>query len=197
MLLGRQSYVIRLRAETTKPVDSYDILDPGTGQVIGAAWEEEPKLWARWVRALWGRDLVPTTVHVGTQDKAVPTFSIREVSTMWPARVNVTDAGGQLLGYFKAKFATIGGGLTVFDARDRPVAEIEGGLNLDSYKFINREGRELGAVSCEAIARDLSRLPPTEGYVVSLKDAGESLRATGVLLLAAALALDILYRARD
>ncbi len=48
-LLERTSFFVKERAGLLKLTDTYDILDPATGRIIGIA-REEPPVWAKWLR---------------------------------------------------------------------------------------------------------------------------------------------------
>jgi hypothetical protein len=48
-LLERSTYFVKEHVSMLKHTDTYDILDPVTGQQIGIA-REEPPVWAKWLR---------------------------------------------------------------------------------------------------------------------------------------------------
>ena len=61
MLLQRQTYFIKERVGFAKLTDTYDLLDPASQQPIGIA-KEEPPGWAKWLRLLVNKQMMPTTV---------------------------------------------------------------------------------------------------------------------------------------
>ncbi len=59
MLSGCTNYFVRERVGFVKLTDTYDILDPQTQHVIGIA-KEEPPGWAKWLRLVINKQVMPT-----------------------------------------------------------------------------------------------------------------------------------------
>lgn len=75
MLSGYTSYFVRERVGFVKLCDTYDILDPQTQHVIGIA-KEEPPGWAKWLRLLINKQLMPTTVNIYEDETKPPSFQL-------------------------------------------------------------------------------------------------------------------------
>ena len=193
MLLDRATFFIRERVGFAKLTDTYDILDPQTQQAIGIA-KEEPPGWAKWLRLLINKQMMPTTVNIYEAEGQAPVFSIHRPMSLWRAKVKVQGPGGQSLGYFKSKILSLGGGFYVFNDRDQQVAEVKGDWKGWNFTFLSSDGREIGKVTKKwaGIGREL--FTSADNYVIALNEARGGQAAASALLLAAGLAIDIVFK---
>src|SRR5438093_5380026 len=95
-LLERTSFFVKERVAMLKLTDTYDILDPATGQTIGVA-REEPPIWAKWLRLVVAKHTMPTTVNIYEQEGRPPVLSIHRGFTLIRSKIRVV-AGGKPLG---------------------------------------------------------------------------------------------------
>lgn len=191
-LLSRTSFFVKERVSLLKLTDTYDILDPATGQTIGIA-REEPPFWAKYLRLAVQKHLMPTTVNIYEQEGAPPVASIHRGFTLLRSKIRV-EAGGRPLGYFKSKLITIGGGFNVFDNRDQQVAEVKGNWKGWDFKFVSKQGREIGSVTKKWAGLGKELFTSADNYIITLSDLSGAGPAAGALLLAAGLAIDIVYK---
>jgi uncharacterized protein YxjI len=191
-LLERTSFFVKERVGMLKLVDTYDILDPATGQQIGIA-KEEPPIWAKWLRLVIQKHIMPTTVNIYEQEGQPPVASINRGFTFIRSKVSVV-AGGRQLGYFKSKLISIGGGFNVFDNQNQQVAEVKGNWKGWDFKFISKNGREIGSVTKKWAGLGKELFTSADNYIISLKDLSGASPAASALLLAAGLAIDVVYK---
>ena len=196
MLLDRQTYFIKERVALVKLTDTYDILDPATQQPIGIA-KEEPPGWAKWLRLLINKRLMPTTVNIYETEGQPPVFSIHRSFTFLQSKVRVTGRDGQSLGYFKSKLFSLGGGFFVFNNQDQQIAEIKGDWKGWNFKFLGQDGREIGTVTKKWAGIGKELFTSADNYIISLSDGAGSNAAGSALLLAAGLAIDIVFKEKD
>ena len=192
-LLNRKTSVVKERVGLLKLTDAYDILDPATGRNIGLA-KEEPPTWAKWLRLVVEKHRLPTAINIYENEGQPPVVSIKRGFTFIRAKINVVTGDGRSLGYFKSKLLTIGGGFHVYDHADQAVAEVKGNLVGWEFRFLNKSGREIGTVSKKwaGLAKELFTSADT--YVIALTDLSNAGPDTVSLLLAAGLAIDIVYK---
>src|SRR5688572_7998433 len=112
-LLDRTTFLVRERVGFAKLTDTFDLLDPATGQAIGLA-KEEPPGWAKWLRLLVNKQLLPTTINVYEAEGRTPELSIHRSFTFLRAKVEVRDGHGEPMGYLKSKMFSLGGGFRVY-----------------------------------------------------------------------------------
>ncbi len=195
-LLGRQIFFIKERAAIVKLTDTFDILDPATGQTIGIA-KEEPPGWAKWLRLLVNKQTLPTVVNIYEQDGGQPLVSIRRGFTLLRSKIVVIGRDGTQLGYFKSKFFSFGGGFNVFDNSDQQVAEVKGDWKGWNFKFLKTGGREIGTVTKKWAGLGRELFTSADNYVISITDPAMTSPAISALLLAAGLAIDIVFKEKN
>lgn len=192
-MLNLNTYLIKEHVGMLKMTDTYDIFNPETNEQVAVA-KEEPGTLTLILRFLMNKQMLPTTVTVyaaGTNEKV---FSIERGFTLFRSRVDVKDGQGNLLGYFKSKILTLGGGFLVYDARDRQFADVKGDWKGWNFKFLTTEGQELGTVAKKwaGLAKEL--FTSADNYVVALNPEVTEQEGGNLLLLAAGLAVDIIYK---
>ena len=109
-------------------------------------------------------------------------------------KVLVEDASGEQLGYFKSNMFSLGGGFYVYAMKDPKIAEVKGNWKGRNFKFLAPNGNELGFVDMKwgGMAKELFTSADT--YIVSLDEKTAESRIATILLLAAALAIDIVFK---
>lgn len=193
MLLDKSTFFVKERVAMLKLSDTYDILDPETQQQIGIAKEELPG-WAKFLRLLVNKHFLPTKINIYENEQQSPVFSIQKPFSFLSSKVSVFDGNGIYLGYFKSKLFSLGGGFWVFDAQNQQVAEIKGDWKGWNFKFIDKQGMEFGTVTKKWAGIGKELFTSADNYIISLgKILGEK-TATTILLLAAGLAVDIVFK---
>ena len=193
-LLDRLTFLVRERVGFGKLTDTFDIFDPATQQQIGIAKEEPPE-WAKWLRLLVNKRLMPTTVNVYAAEGSAPELSIHRTFTFLRAKIEVREKGGQPMGYLKSKLFSLGGGFLIYDMKDQEVAELKGDWKGWDFKFIGKDGRQLGRVTKKWAGIGKELFTSADNYVISLEGPTQN-RAAATLLLAAGLAVDIVLKER-
>jgi uncharacterized protein YxjI len=190
-LLHRTTFFVKERVAMLKLTDTYDILDPASGQTIGIA-KEEPPGWAKWLRLVVKKHRLPTAINVYEAEGQPPVLTVQRGFTFIRAKINVI-AEGRPLGYFKRKLLSLGGGFLVYDHSDQQVAEVKGNWKGRDFRFTNIGGREIGQVNKKwaGLAKEL--LTSADNYVVSLTDLSGANQDAAALLLAASLSIDLVF----
>lgn len=192
-LLSRTTYLIKERAAILKLTDTYDILDPASGETLGLA-KEEPPGWAKWLRMLINKSMLPTKVNIYEHGRQVPVLSIDRGFTFLRSKIKVIAAGGHSLGYFLSKIFSLGGGFKVYDNQDQQVADVKGDWKGWDFKFLNQQGQEIGKVTKKWAGLGKELFTSADNYVISLSDQSGGNPAASALLLAAGLAIDVVLK---
>lgn len=195
-LLGRTTFFVKERVAVLKLTDTYDILDPATQQNIGVA-KEEPPGWAKWLRLLVNKQLLPTAVNIYETEGQPPVVSIHRGFTFLRSKIKIVTGDGTSLGYFKSKLFSIGGGFNVFDNAGQQVAEVKGNWKGWDFKFINKSGREIGTVTKKWAGLGKELFTSADNYIISLSDLNDASPGASALLLAAGLAIDTVFKERQ
>jgi len=191
-MLERQHFLVKEQVAFMKTTDTYDIFDPESGKQVGVAKEAIPT-WAQVLRFFISKKLMPTTVEVREHPEGALVFTMKKPVAFFREVVEVYDAQGDKIGYFKSKLMSIGGGFWVYDTSDKHFAEVKGKWTGWEFKFLTPDGVELGQVSKKwgGVLREL--FTSADNYVVSVADHLAEQPIAKMLLLAAALAIDIVY----
>ena len=191
-MLEPQRFFVREQVSLLKTTDVYDILDADTQQQVATAVEEPGQLVSllRWVVH---KKLMPTIIHVRSVPDNALLFTLRRPVSFWRDRVEVYDASGQRLGHFTGKVFTIGGGLIVFDRNGQQFADVKGDWVGWNFRFLTPDGQELGIVTKKWAGIGQELFTTADNYIVAINDSLKDQVEAKVLLLAAALAIDIVY----
>ena len=195
--LDLREFVVKEHVAILKLTDTFDIFDARTQQSVALA-RETPGGFLKFLRLLINKKLLPNMVTITEGGEEGPAlFTIHKPFTFLQSKVIVRDAGGRDVGYFKSKFFSFGGGFWVYDMADQQVAEIKGDWKGWNFKFLASDGAEIGLVTKQwgGLAKELFTSADT--YIVSISEGAPDNRDVRILLLAAALAIDIVYKEKQ
>ncbi|HWW61368.1 MAG TPA: phospholipid scramblase-related protein [Thermoanaerobaculia bacterium] len=193
MLLDQKTYVVKERVALMKLTDTYDILDTA-GQPIGIAKEEPPE-WAKWLRLVVSKQLMPTVVNVYENEGGNAILSISRGIQLLTAKVTVTLRGRDI-GYFQSKMFSLGGAFRIFDAQNREVGLVQGDWKGWNFQMLSASSEQLGTVTKKWAGLGKELFTSADTYAISLSDAAASRADVAPLLLAAGLAIDIVFKER-
>lgn len=192
-MLNLRTFLIRERVGMLRLTDHYDIFDPDSNEKVGEAREEISGL-IKALRFLVSKKLLPTVVNVYGDDDETPVFSITRGVALFRPRVEITNADGKLLGYFKAKMFSLGGGFWLFDRNDNQFAEVKGDWKGWNFKLLSSDGQLLGTVAKKWAGLAKEMFTSADNYVVALGEHADDSETTAMLLLAAGLAIDTVFK---
>jgi uncharacterized protein YxjI len=194
-MLNLKTYLVKEHAGLFKLVDTYDIFDAATGQQVATAHEEVPG-WVHALRLLVNKRLLPTTVAVYPAGSEEPLFSIHRGFTLLRALVEIRHVQQGVIGYLKAKIFSLGGGFFVLDRDKNQVAEVRGNWKGWTFKLLASDGHELGTVTKKWAGLAKEMFTSADNYVIALAEGEAQSEAGNLLLLAAGLAIDTVFRER-
>lgn len=194
-MLDRKTYVVKERPGVLKLVDTYDLLDPDTGQPIGIAKEEPPGI-TKYLRLLGNNSFFPTQVNVYEREGDPPILTIDRGFTLFRAKVIVRTREREL-GYGPRKMLTLGKTFHIFDRQDHQIGRVQGAGQGGNVPLLTPAGEGLGRVTKKwaGLARELFTTADT--YVIALSDSAAGRRDVAQLLLAAGLAIDTVFKEKD
>ena len=194
-MFDKNTYFIREHVGLLKLTDTYDILDPETQEQIAVAKEKVGGLMIL-LRLMMNKQMLPTKVNIyqgnDPKNERALIFSIKRGFTLFRSRVEVITADGQLLGWFKSKIWSIGGSFRVFDAGGNEVALVKGDWKGWNFKFLDNQKNEIGTVTKKWAGLGKELFTSADNYVISVNGNPDPTRM--MLLLAAGLAIDIVYK---
>jgi hypothetical protein len=199
-MLECHSFAIQEHKKILSSVQSYDIKNGETGELVGSARENIGFI-TQGLRWVMSKQFLPTKVEVREKPDDSLVFTLRRGFYIFRSRVEVRDAQGELVGYFKSKFFTISGGFHVYDKNDKYFAHVKGRMFGFDYRFLTEDGKvELGQVSkviggMAGLAREL--FFSADHYFLKINSDLADQPMAKMLLLAATLAVDIIYKSES
>jgi len=196
-MLECELFAIQEHRKILSTVQSYDIRNATTGEMLGEA-REKIGLLTKTLRWVMSKHLLPTLLEVFEKPDDSLVFSLSRRGYLFKSRIEVNDSMGVMVGYFKSKVFTIGGGFYVYDKDDKFFAEVKGNLLGFNYRFLSGDGAvELGQVTkkIEGLAGVAQELFFTvDNYLLRVNPYLAEQPLAKMLLLAAALAIDLIYK---
>ncbi len=199
-MLECNTFAITEHKKILSSVQSYEIKNGETGDLVGTAIENLGGLTKvlRWVAS---KQFFPTLVEVREKPDDSLVFTLSRGWYLFRSRVEVRDAQGQLIGSFKSKFFTISGGFHVYDKDEKYFAHVKGKMFGFKYKFLTEDGKvELGEVSKKlgglaGLAKEL--FFSSDNYFLKVNPELAEQPLAKMLLLAATLAVDVIYKSES
>lgn len=192
-MLHLRTFLIKEQVALLKLADTYDIYDPDSGHRVGVA-REELSGWIKALKLVVNKKLLPTQVSVYEGDDERPLFTIRRGVGFLRTRVTIHGEDDALIGTFQSKVFSIGGGFLVHDGDDRQVAEVKGDWKGWNFRFLDADGRALGTVTKQWAGLGKELFTSADNYVIALEEAAPDDEDAKVLLLAAGLAIDTVFK---
>lgn len=194
-MFAGNSFLVKERVGVFKLTDCYDVYDAATGEKLAEA-REEPPTWATWLRLVISKQFLPTAVNVYDFGGNSPLMSISRSFTFLRNKVLVRTGAGEHIGYFKSKVLSMGGGFWIHDMSDTKVGEVKGDWKGWNFKILGPTGGEIGAVTKKWAGIGKELLTSADNYVIALKDGATHSDKLKMLLLAAGLAIDVVFKER-
>ncbi len=191
-MLELQNFLVREQVAVLRMTDIYDILDPETGKQVGIAEEVRGTI-ATLLSMIVNKNFLVRSIEIREHPEGALVFTMRKPATFFQPKVEVYDAQGERIGYFVSKLFSFGGGFNVYDNRDRVIAEIQGKWTGWDFTFVTPEGHEMRRVTKKWAGMLKQLFTSADNYVVSIADDLADQPIAKMLLLAAALAIDIVY----
>jgi uncharacterized protein YxjI len=196
-MLEARRYLVKERVKFLASHKTYDIYDADTEEEIAVA-EEKIGFLTQALRWFVSKQLMPTRVEIREKPDDSLVFTISRGWYLFRSRVEVHDAQGALVGYFKSKILTWSGGFYVYDKNDQQFAEVKGNFIGFKYRMLTPDGQvELGHVSKQwkGLAREIFTSADT--YMVETNDDLTEQPMAKMLVLAAALATDMIFKSES
>jgi uncharacterized protein YxjI len=190
-MLNLSSFLVKEEVSFLKLTDRFNIFDPGTGAQVGFA-KENISMLLKIMRLFVDKRFLPTTVEIVNNNNEI-LFSIKKAPMFIRAKVDILDSKKSTIGYFKSRFLSLGGRFDVFDTKDSKLAEVKGDWKGWNFRFIGVNEKELGSVTKKWAGIGKEFFTSADNYMINInKDVSNPV--SSLLLLAAGLAIDIVYK---
>lgn len=198
-MLDAQRYLVKERIKFLQGYASYDIYegDDDTPDLIGTA-EEQVSILKQVLRWFVSKALMGTHIEIREKPDDALVFTISRGWYILRGVVEVRDSQGELVGTLRSKVFTIGGGFHVYTADGQHFAEVKGNLIGFNYRIMTPDRAvELGHVSKKwgGVAKELFTSADT--YAITISDDLQEQPIAKMLVLAAALAVDMIFKSES
>lgn len=192
MLLDRKLFFVKEHVGMLKLTGAYDILDPETNTKIGIA-KEEPGIF-KYLKFIIDKKVLPNVVNVYDDETNEVVVSIKKKWSFIRSKVIITGKDGKEIGYFKSKILSLGGGFRVYDNSDIQFADVKGDWVGWDFKIVDMSSKIIGTISKKWAGIGKELFTTADNYVLSLYEDREHTDVEAALILAAGLAIDIIYK---
>jgi uncharacterized protein YxjI len=148
------------------------------------------------LRLLINKQLLPTQVLVyegdNDEDDNKLLFSIQRNFTVFHAAINIYDHNGTLIGMLKNKTFSMHGAFSILDANNHQIAFVKGDWKCWNFSFLDHAENEIAIISKKMAGVGKELFTSSDNYILTFNHQPTALEST--LLLAAGLAVDILYK---
>ena len=196
-MLEADKFAVKEQVKFLKSSQSYEIFDGDSGALIGTAVETIGGLnkMLRWVIS---KALMPTRFEIREKPDDALVFVIRRGAYIFRSRVEVLNADGELIGFFKSKILTIGGGFHVYDKDGNHFAEVKGNLIGFNYRIRTPDKAvELGTVTKKWGGAVRELFTSADSYMVDIADDLKDQPVAKMLTLATVLAIDMIFKSES
>jgi len=100
-----------------------------------------------------------------------------------------------VVGWFQSKVFSLGGAFRVFDTGGNEVAAVKGDWKGWNFRFLDKCGNEMGTITKKWAGIGKELFTSADNYIIKLNH--ESAPAKAILLLAAGLAVDTIYKEKN
>lgn len=192
-MLESNRFMIKEQVKFLQTYCTYDIFNDA-GQSIGVAQENLSPM-TQVLRWFIHKNLMATCIEVREKPDLALVFTIRRGMFLFRSRVEVHDSMGELIGYFQSRFFTFSGGFQVFDRNGRLFAEVNGNFTGFKYRVVSADGDfEFGRVTKQWTGVSLELFTTADTYAVEVNEELNEQPVAKMLVLAAALATDMIFK---
>lgn len=186
----RTSIFVREHVAVLKLRDTYDLIDPETGTLLGMV-KDEPAPWAKWLRLLVEKTYLPTMLNVYQDGCPRPILRVRKHAGFLRTRLEIQDDQGRRLAQLRNKVFSLGGAFRIFEPSGREIGQLKGDWKGWDYSATIQE-RSIGIVTKKWSGLLKEAFTNADQYLVQA-ERPEQL----ALLLGLALAVDLVYKDRQ
>lgn len=188
-----QTILVKERVGLLKMSDTYDLLDPATGNAIGLC-KEHPAWWVHVLRLVVNKRMLPTVVRITDPAETTTWLEIRRGFSLLSPKIAVLDGGGRTLGFLKSKLFSWGINFGILNAQEVKIAEVKGDWKGWNFQLVSVTGTSLGTITKKWAGMGKELFTSADNYVIDLAGSEGGASANRKILLAAALAIDTCFK---
>lgn len=190
--LNRNLYFIKEHVGMFKASNSYDVLDPETGEEILHCREPNLGFLTKMFRFTKYKRMTPFDVHVTTPE-GDPVIRITRGVSIFLSKVDVLDENDEQVGGFKQKFFSIGGAFNVLDDNDEILCTLKGKWTGWEFKF-EKDGVQYAMVTKKWAGLGKELFTSADNYVLEISDEVPQDHPLRMLIMGAIFCIDMVLK---
>ncbi|MEZ5939867.1 MAG: phospholipid scramblase-related protein [Planctomycetaceae bacterium] len=190
--LNRNLYFIKEHVGMFKASNSYDVLDPETGEEILHCREPNLGFFTKMFRFTKYKRMTPFDVHVTTPE-GDPVIRITRGVSIFLSKVDVLDENDEQVGGFKQKFFSIGGAFNVLDDNDEILCTLKGKWTGWEFKF-EKDGVQYAMVTKKWAGLGKELFTSADNYVLEISDEVPQDHPLRMLIMGAIFCIDMVLK---
>ena len=166
--LNHNLFFIKEHTGMFKASNSYDVLDPNSGQSLMECREENLGWFVKFLRFGKYKRMTPFDLLI-RDPQGSPVLRVKRGVAIFLSTVEVLDGSEVVIGRFKQKMFSLGGAFTVLDASDQPICELKG--KWTSWEFSFRSGEtELAKVTKKWAGIGKELFTSADNYILQISE---------------------------
>ena len=191
-ILNRNLFFIKEHVGIFKAANNFDILDPGSQEIIMHCREEKLGFFTKMLRFTDYKRMTPFNVEIKTPSGAKVLTVKRGISIIL-STVEVFDENDVLVGSFKQKLFSIGGKFNVLDPNENVLCKLQGKWTSWDFKFVN-ENKEFGHVSKKWAGLGKEMFTTADNYMLEINESVPKDDPLRTLILGAVICIDMVLK---
>ena len=192
-ILNQNLFFVKEHVKVFKAANSFDILDPQTGQVVLECREENLGFFTKLFRFTDYKRMTPFNMEIKTpQGERI--LTVRRGVSFFLSTVEVWDNKNNLIGKFKQKFFSIGGKFEVLDASERSLCMLKGRWTSWDFKFVSHDGKEFAQVSKKWSGLGKELFTSADNYILQISPEVPANHPLRTLIMAAVMCIDLVLK---
>ena len=191
-ILNRNLFFIKEHVGIFKAANNFDILDPGSQEIIMHCREEKLGFFTKMLRFTDYKRMTPFNVEIKTPSGAKVLTVKRGISIIL-STVEVFDENDVLVGSFKQKLVSIGGKFNVLDPNENVLCKLQGKWTSWDFKFVN-ENNEFGHVSKKWAGLGKEMFTTADNYMLEINESVPKDDPLRTLILGAVICIDMVLK---
>jgi uncharacterized protein YxjI len=191
--LNKNLFFVKEHVKIFKAANSFDILDPETKEVILQCQEENLGFFTKMFRFTDYKRMTPFNMEIKTpQGERI--LTVRRGVSIFLSKVEVLDAGNQVIGKFKQQFFSIGGKFAVLDASERPLCMLKGKWTSWDFNFVSNDGKEFASVTKKWNGLGKELFTSADNYILQISEDVPADNPLRLLIIAAVMCIDLVLK---
>ncbi|TGD59106.1 phospholipid scramblase-related protein [Flavobacterium humi] len=193
-VLNNNLFLVKEKLGIFKAANSYDILNPESGEIIMNSTETDLGFFTKMFRFTKYKAMTPFNVQVTAND-GKKVIGLKRGVAIFRSDVEVFDEKEHLIGTFKQKFWSMGGKFEIFDKQGKQVCTLQGKWTGWDFKFM-KDAQEIAQVSKKWAGIGKELFTTADNYILEIKDTVPQDDSIRELIFAAVLCIDMVLKER-